>query len=70
MPGGGKLLRWPGFGQRPAARHVPASDPVGLAAMRMTGPVDSSRELGLQDHLCWVHGDPWDYRPRLSEFVR
>ena len=22
----------------------------------------------MQDHLCWVHGDPWDYRPRLTEF--
>ena len=43
---------------------------VGLAAMRMIGPVESYRAFGQQDHLCWVHGDPWDYRPRLSEFVR
>ena len=43
---------------------------VGLAAMRMIGTVDHSRELGLQDHLCWVHGDPRDYRPRLSDFFR
>src|SRR5262249_10846263 len=34
------------------------------------GPVESHRGFGLQDHLCWVHGDPWDYRPRLTEFFR
>ena len=34
----------------------------------MIGPVESPRGFGLQDHLCWVHGDPWDYRPRLTEF--
>jgi anti-anti-sigma regulatory factor len=27
-------------------------------------------ELGVQDHLCWVHGDGGDYRLRLSEFFR
>jgi anti-anti-sigma regulatory factor len=36
----------------------------------MTGPVGSYSELGVQDHLCWVHGDRGDYRPRLSEFFR
>ena len=36
----------------------------------MIGPIGSYRELGVQDHLCWVHGDRWDYRPRLSEFFR
>jgi len=44
--------------------------PAGLAAMRMIGPVGSYRELGLQDHVCWVHGDCGDYRPRLGEFFR
>jgi anti-anti-sigma regulatory factor len=34
----------------------------------MIGPVGSYRGLGLQDHLCWVHGDRGDYRPRLTEF--
>jgi hypothetical protein len=43
---------------------------AGLAAMRMIGPVGSYRELGVQDHLCWVHGDRRDYRPRLSDFFR
>ena len=38
--------------------------------MRMIGPVGSYRELGLQDHVCWVHGDRGDYRPRLGEFFR
>jgi anti-anti-sigma regulatory factor len=38
--------------------------------MRTTGPVGSYRELGLQDHVCWVHGDYGDYRPRLGEFFR
>jgi anti-anti-sigma regulatory factor len=38
--------------------------------MRVIGPVGSYREWGLQDHLCWVHGDPSDYRPRLGEFFR
>jgi anti-anti-sigma regulatory factor len=37
--------------------------------MRMIGPVVSSRGFGLQDHLCWVDGDPSDYRPRLTEFL-
>ena len=41
---------------------------VRLAPMRMIGPVSSYRGFGLQDHLCWVHGGPWDYRPRLTEF--
>jgi anti-anti-sigma regulatory factor len=36
--------------------------------MRMIGPVSSYHGFGLQDHLCWVHGDPWDYRPRLTKF--
>jgi anti-anti-sigma regulatory factor len=36
--------------------------------MRVIGPVESPRGFGLQDHLCWVHGDLWDYRPRLTEF--
>ena len=35
--------------------------------MRMIGPVVSSRGSGLQDHLCWVHGNPGDYCPRLTE---
>jgi anti-anti-sigma regulatory factor len=35
----------------------------------MIGPVESSRGLGLQDHMCWVHGDGRDYRPRLTEFL-
>jgi anti-anti-sigma regulatory factor len=43
---------------------------AGLATMRMIGPVGSYRELGVQDHLCWVHGDRRDYRPRLSDFFR
>jgi anti-anti-sigma regulatory factor len=37
--------------------------------MRMIGPVVSSRGFGLQDHLCGVHGDPCEYRPRLAEFL-
>jgi anti-anti-sigma regulatory factor len=41
-----------------------------VAGMRVIGSVESYREFGLQDHLCCVHGDPWDYRPRLSEFFR
>jgi anti-anti-sigma regulatory factor len=36
--------------------------------MRMIGPVESHRGFGLQDHLCWVHGGSWDYRPRLTDF--
>ena len=36
----------------------------------MIGPVGSYRELGVQDHVCWVHGDRRDYRPRLSDFFR
>ena len=36
--------------------------------MRMIGPLGSYRELGVQDHLCSVHCDPRDYRPRLSDF--
>ena len=36
----------------------------------MIGPVESYRGFGLQDHLCWVHGDRGDYRPRLAEFFR
>jgi|SRR5215472_1364005 len=36
--------------------------------MRVIGPVDSHRGFGPQDHSCWVHGDPRDYRPRLTEF--
>jgi anti-anti-sigma regulatory factor len=34
----------------------------------MIGPVESPRGFGLQDHMCWVHGDGRDYRPRLTEF--
>ena len=34
----------------------------------MIGPVESHRGFGLQDHLCWVYGDAWDYHPRLTEF--
>jgi len=50
---------------------MPGGDPpAGLATMRMIGPVGSYRELGLQDHVCWVHGDRGDYRPRLGEFFR
>lgn len=37
--------------------------------MRMIGPVVSPRGFGLQDHLCWVDGDPGAYRPRLAEFL-
>jgi hypothetical protein len=57
-------------GRRHVAPHLQAGgDPVaGLAAMRMIGPVGSYRELGVQDHLCWVHGDRRDYRPGLSDF--
>jgi anti-anti-sigma regulatory factor len=36
--------------------------------MRVIGPVGSPRGFGLQDHLCWVHDDLRDYRPRLTEF--
>jgi hypothetical protein len=36
----------------------------------MIGPVESYRGFGPQDHLCWVYGDPRDYRPRLTEFFR
>jgi hypothetical protein len=36
----------------------------------MIGPVGSYRKLGLQDHLCWVHADRGDYRPRLGKFFR
>jgi len=36
--------------------------------MRMIGPVESPRGFGLQDHLCWVHGDGRDHRPRLTGF--
>jgi anti-anti-sigma regulatory factor len=36
----------------------------------MIGPVGSYREWGVQDHVCWVHGDAWDYRLRLGEFFR
>jgi anti-anti-sigma regulatory factor len=43
---------------------------AGLVAMRMIGPVESYRGFGPQDHLCWVHGDRSDYRPRLTEFFR
>ena len=43
---------------------------AGLAAVRMIGPVGSHREWGLRDHLCWVHGERGDYRPRLGEFFR
>jgi hypothetical protein len=38
--------------------------------MRMIGPVESYRGFGLQDHLCWVHGDRGDYRARRTEFFR
>lgn len=41
---------------------------VRLAFMRMIGPVESYRGFGPQDHLCWVHVDRGDYRPRLTEF--
>src|SRR5690348_15203867 len=41
---------------------------VTLVAVRMIGPVESPRGFGLQDHLCWVHGDLRDHRPRLTEF--
>jgi anti-anti-sigma regulatory factor len=34
----------------------------------MIGPVESPRGFGLQDHMCWVHSDGRDYRPRLTEF--
>ena len=36
--------------------------------MRMIGPVVSSRGFGRQDHFCWVHGEPSEYCPRLTEF--
>ena len=34
----------------------------------MIGPVESPRGFGLQDHLCWVHGDGRDHRPCLTGF--
>jgi anti-anti-sigma regulatory factor len=34
----------------------------------MIGPVVSSGGFGLQDHLCWIHGEPSEYCPRLTEF--
>jgi anti-anti-sigma regulatory factor len=36
--------------------------------MRMIGPVVSSGGFGPQDHVCWVHGEPSEYCPRLTEF--
>jgi anti-anti-sigma regulatory factor len=36
--------------------------------MRVTGAVDSVRDLGAQDHLCWVHSSPADYLACLAEF--
>jgi len=36
----------------------------------MIGPVESYRGFGPQDHLCWVHSDRGDYRPRRTEFFR
>ena len=58
--------RWHGV-----PRLLAGGDPgAGLAVMRIIGPVGSYRELGLQDHLCWVHGDRGDYRPHLGEFFR
>jgi anti-anti-sigma regulatory factor len=45
-----------------------AESSVRLVAVRVIGPVESPRGFGLQDHLCWVHGDGGDYRPRLTEF--
>lgn len=36
--------------------------------MRVTGVVDSVRDLGVQDHYCWVHNGPGDYRACLAEF--
>lgn len=41
---------------------------AGAPAVRMIGPVESYRGFGPQDHFCWVHGDPVDNRPHLSEF--
>jgi anti-anti-sigma regulatory factor len=41
---------------------------VGAAIMRVTGVVDSVRGLGAQDHLCWVHSSPGDYRACLADF--
>jgi anti-anti-sigma regulatory factor len=37
----------------------------------MIGPVESPRGFGVQDHLCWVHGDGLDgldHRAQLTEF--
>jgi hypothetical protein len=42
---------------------------VRLGIVRVIGPVESHRGLGLQDHFCWVHGDPVDYRARLTDFL-
>lgn len=36
--------------------------------MRVIGQVESHRGLGPQDHLCWVHGDPSEYRSRVTDF--
>jgi ABC-type transporter Mla MlaB component len=37
--------------------------------MRVTGAVDSLRDLGAQDHFCWVHSSADAYRARLAEFL-
>src|ERR1700751_1657728 len=71
MPGGSNTLdlaRFRAAGMlypKMSARHEYS---VRLAAMRMIGPVESPRGFGLQDHLCWVHGDGRDHRPRLTGF--
>ena len=36
--------------------------------MRVTGAVGSFGDLGAQDHFCWVHSSPGDYRACLAEF--
>lgn len=37
--------------------------------MRVTGATDSVRDLGAQDHFCWVHSSPGAYRACLAEFL-
>lgn len=36
--------------------------------MRVTGAADSIRDLGVQDHYCWVHSSPGAYHACLAEF--
>jgi MEDS: MEthanogen/methylotroph, DcmR Sensory domain len=36
--------------------------------VRVAGPVEPYRGLGLPDHVCWVYEDPVDAHARLAEF--